>query len=168
MLRTSLIIAFLLAGCATAATETASATATETAEKMIKHEGPSLVSTVSANDFATTLTKLQAAIDARGFKTFAVVDHAKGAASVDQVLRPTTLVIFGNPKGGTPLIQSAQTMGIALPLKALVYENADGDVIIATTDIARTLVEHGVTDRDPVREKVTGALGAIANEAAAQ
>ena len=57
-------------------------------------------------------------------------------------------------------------MGIALPLKALVYEDADGDVIIATTDIAHTLSEHGVTDRDAIRGKVTGALAAISSEAA--
>lgn len=130
------------------------------------HHGPHLVSTISENDFATTLTKLQAAIDARAFKTFAVVDHAKGAASIDADLRPTTLIIFGNPKGGTPLIQAAQTMGIFLPLKALVYENADGSVAIATSDIRHALKEHGVADKDPLADKIAGALDAISAEAA--
>ncbi|MEL7490126.1 MAG: DUF302 domain-containing protein [Pseudomonadota bacterium] len=175
MIRTSLIAAALLAGCATAATNSASATAAastteaseEAAETMMKAEGPSLVSTVSANDFATTLAKLRAGVDARGFKTFAVVDHKAGAKTVGQELRPTTLVIFGNPKGGTPLMQSAQTLGIALPLKALVYENEDGEVIVATTDIVRTLHEHGVKDREPLAARVAGALNAIASEAAA-
>lgn len=125
-----------------------------------------IISTNSNNNFADTLAKLQAAIDKRGFKTFAVIDHAKGAASVDADLRPTTLIIFGNPQGGTPLLQSAQTIGIDLPLKALIYEQADGSVIIAVSDIARITAAHGVTDKDPVKEKIAGALQAITQEAA--
>ncbi len=124
-----------------------------------------IISTKSNNSFDETLTKLQAALDKRSFKTFAVIDHSKGAASVDQTLRPTTLIIFGNPKGGTPLLQSAQTIGIDLPLKALVYQTEDGSVIIATSDIARITAAHGVTDKDPVKEKISGALTAIVQEA---
>jgi len=159
----ALLGASTLAACATAAEPAAKEVV---AEKMEKHRhGPHLVSTISQNDFATTLSKLQAGIDSRGFKTFAVIDHAKGAASVDAELRPTTLVIFGNPKGGTPLIQSAQTMGIFLPLKALVYEDAEGQIKIATTDIRHGLKEHGVEGKDELAAKVAGALAAIAAEA---
>lgn len=178
MVRFSLFAALMAASCATVAPPSAKATAAESAapasdksqvfRDQLAPAGPSMIVRKSDNDFASTLEKLQAAIDSRGFKTFAVVDHAKGAASIDKDLRPTTLVIFGNPQGGTLLMQSAQTMGIALPLKALVYENADGDVMVATTDIARTLREHGVTDRDPVRNKVAGALNAIATEAGSE
>ncbi|MEL7486323.1 MAG: DUF302 domain-containing protein [Pseudomonadota bacterium] len=168
MKRTTIAAALILAGCATAATQT---TATESAAEKsetdaMKHHGPHIVETVSNNDFAMTLEKLQTAIDSRNFKTFAVVDHAKGAASIDQDLRPTTLVIFGNPRGGTPLMLSAQTLGIELPLKALVYEKADGSVVIATTDIAHALKEHGVTDKDELKGRITGALQAISNDAA--
>ena len=163
MKRTGLLAALVLAGCATAATQT---TATEQDEKQMSKRHAPVVKTVSQNDFDTTLSKLQAAIDSRGFKTFAVIDHAKGAASIDQELRPTTLVIFGNPKGGTPLMQSAQTLGIALPLKALVYQTENGETVVATTDIAHVLKKHGVTDKEMLQGRIAGALQAISDEAA--
>jgi len=108
-------LAVLAAGCATAA-DTATTSAEKTMETVDKMHDmrPHIITTQSNNNFETTLAKLLAAVDSRGFKTFAVVDHAKGAASVDQPLRPTTLVIFGNPKGGTPLLQAEQTIGIEL------------------------------------------------------
>ncbi len=173
MVRFSLFAALMAVGCASAAPADSKATTAESAGQEAAQQyrdalapaEPSLIARASENDFATTLDKLQAAVDSRGFKTFAVIDHAKGAASIGKELRPTTLVIFGNPQGGSLLMQSAQTMGIALPLKALVYEEADGTVKVATTDIVRTLRDHGVTDRDAVRDKVAGALGAIAVEA---
>jgi Domain of unknown function DUF302 len=64
----------------------------------------------------------------KGMTVFAHIDHAAGAAKVGMTLRPTDLLIFGSPKGGTPLMQSAQTVGIDLPLKALVWEDAEGQV----------------------------------------
>lgn len=163
-----------VAGCATAATNQTAANAgaaaadnsAEAEHAMHHRKHPHIVTTKSNNDFEATLSKLQAAIDARNFKTFAVVDHAKGAASIDQELRPTTLVIFGNPMGGTPLMQAAQTMGVDLPLKALVYQDADGAVMIATTDIAATLHEHGVEGLETLQGRIAGALQAISDEAA--
>ena len=127
---------------------------------------PALISKQSANGFASTVRKLRGAIDSRGFKTFAVVDHAVGAGSIGQKLRPTTLFIFGNPKGGTPLMQSVQEMGIELPLKMLAYEDSSGAVMIAWPDMGATFKEYGVVGREPILEKVTGALAAIAAEAA--
>src|SRR6202035_3123228 len=67
-----------------------------------------------------TMNRLEAAVKARGFTVFARIDHAAGAAGVGLPLRPTELLIFGNAKGGTPLMQSIQTIGIDLPLKILV------------------------------------------------
>ena len=133
----------------------------------MNHKAPHMIVTQSQNDFATTLSKLQAAIETREFKTFAVIDHAAGAANVDLDLRPTTLIIFGNPKGGAPLMQAAQSVGIALPLRALVYETEDGTVKIATTDIKHVLHEHAIKDKDPLAEKISGVLKAISDEAAA-
>ena len=133
----ALLGASTMAACATAAEKPVTTSAAAAVAE--KSHGPHLNYVQSQNDFETTLANLQASIDSKGFKTFAVIDHAKGAASVDADLRPTTLVIFGNPKGGTPLIQSSQTMGIVLPLKALVYENADGSVTVATPDIRHSL-----------------------------
>lgn len=165
----ALTAAALLNGCATAAysdTSNASKNAAEkSGEQMTDKSGPHIIRTKSMNDFDTTVTKLQSAIDSRGLKTFAVIDHAKGAASVDQDLRPTTLIIFGNPKAGTPLLQSEQTMGIELPLRALVYQTEDGAVMIATTDIAHSLHKFGVTDKDVLGGKIGGTLQMIAEEA---
>ena len=69
-----------------------------------------------------TMNKFEAEVNAKGMTVFARIDHAAGAAAVGLSLRPTELLIFGNAKGGTPLMQSAQTMGIDLPLKALVWQ----------------------------------------------
>ena len=83
-----------------------------------------LVTLQSSHDVATTLERLTAALEAKGVRVFARIDHAAGAASVGLALRPATLVIFGNPAAGTPLMQAAQTVGIDLPLKALVWQDA--------------------------------------------
>ena len=93
-----------------------------------------LITLPSAHDFATTLDRLVTALQTKGVTIFARVDHAAGAASVNMALRPTTLIIFGNPAAGTPLMQSAQTAGIDLPMKALVWQDADGAVTLSYND----------------------------------
>ena len=134
-------------------------------EKMAKH-GPWTIETASQQSFDATLADLTSAIDEKGFRTFAVIDHAAGAASIDAELRATTLVIFGNPKGGTPLLQAAQTIGIDLPLKALVYENADGDVVIAMTDIKKVVAHHGLDPASKRATAISGVLQGLADAAA--
>ena len=130
------------------------------------HHGPHIFLTGSAYDHAETVARLKNIIDARDLKTFAVIDHAAGAASIGEGLRATTLIIFGNPRGGTPLMQSDQTIGIALPLRALVFEDEAGAVQIATPDIEHTLKEFGVSDEHPdMGEKLGGLLAVIAQEA---
>lgn len=126
---------------------------------------PTFETRTSKLSFEQTLIRAQAAIDKRGFKTFNVIDHAAGAASIEANLNPTTLIIFGNPKGGTPLMQSAQTMGLALPLKMLVFENTDGTVTLAWPDMAQTFAAHRLSGRDEILAKIEGALAAIAAEA---
>ena len=81
-----------------------------------------------------TLNRFLAALAARKLTGFARVDHAAGASSVGLPLRPTEVVIFGNPKGGTALMQDQQSAGIDLPLKALVWEAADGKVWLTYND----------------------------------
>jgi uncharacterized protein (DUF302 family) len=73
-----------------------------------------------------TMARLEAAVQAKGMTVFARIDHAAGAAAVGMALRPTELLIFGNAKGGTPLMQADQAIGIDLPLKALVTEDSAG------------------------------------------
>jgi uncharacterized protein (DUF302 family) len=93
---------------------------------------------------------------------FARIDHAKGAAGVGKPLRPTEVLIFGNPDIGTLLMQSNQTAGIDLPLKLLAWQDDAGQVWIAYNDPAYLVQRHTITDRDPVVEKMRGALSNFA------
>ena len=93
-----------------------------------------LITLSSTHDFETTLGRLLAALAEKSIAVFARVDHAAGAKDVGLRLRPTTLVVFGNPLAGTPLMEAAQIAGIDLPLKALVWEDADGTVKLTYND----------------------------------
>jgi uncharacterized protein (DUF302 family) len=137
------------------------------AEMTKERHGPHIITTQSNIGFEKTLAQLRAAIDKRGFKTFAVIDHAAGAASIGENLRPTTLVIFGNPKGGTPLMQAEQAMGLQLPLKILVAEDAQGVTNITYPDMAHLFHEYGIAELTTPLQKIEGALHVIAEEAAA-
>ena len=95
---------------------------------------------------------------------FARVDHAAGAAKVGKTLPPTELIIFGNPKPDTPLMKSSRKIGIALPLKILAWRE-DGKVKLAYTKSARLAQRYGVVDRDPIIQKITGALNNLTNAA---
>ena len=81
-----------------------------------------------------TMYKLEAAVTAKGLTVFAHVDHAAGAAQAGLPLQPTDLLIFGSPKGGTPLMQQSQTAGIDLPLKALVWQDQSGRTWLSYND----------------------------------
>ncbi|MEO0982668.1 MAG: DUF302 domain-containing protein [Pseudomonadota bacterium] len=155
MLATGLIAMTALAGCATAENQQAPAPAAVSSIHTLKSDA----------DFATTDMRLEAAIAERGLNLFAVVDHGAGAASVDLELGASKLYIFGNPRAGTPLMQANPTFGLDLPLKALVYETADG-VFVATPDIDALAAEHGVDGLAPLRGNIANALAGIASEAA--
>jgi uncharacterized protein (DUF302 family) len=118
--------------------------------------------------FDETVTKLEAAITSRGLKVIAKVDHAKGAASADLELRRTLLVLFGNPKVGTLIMQQDQRAGLDLPLRIVVWQNDAGDVMLtyrAPSFIAETWSLDPVP---PQIEKMTGAIKAITAEAAGE
>lgn len=119
---------------------------------------------ISLFSFEETNKRLQSAIETRGLTLFTTVDHAAGAARADLELAPTTLYIFGNPQGGTPLMQANPEMGLHLPLKALVYER-DGTVQVTVTDIRDIAASLGVSEPAVVLDKVSGALAAIQAEA---
>src|SRR5262244_3551669 len=97
-----------------------------------------------------TMDRLEAEIKTKGMTVFARIDHAAGAAEVGLPLRPTELLIFGNAKAGTPLMQADQAIGIDLPLKALVFEDTAGKVWLSYNDPAGP---HGGTGsaRSPLR-----------------
>ena len=125
-----------------------------------------LITLRSSFDPRETMTRLEAEIRARGMTVFAHVDHAAGAAAVGMQLRPTDLLIFGAAKGGTPLMQSVQSIGIDLPLKALVWQDEAGTTWVSYNDPAYLAHRHGLGESTsaPV-SAMSGALKAIATKA---
>ena len=113
-----------------------------------------------------TMDRLQAEIRAQGMTVFARVDHAAGAAEVGLILPPTELIIFGNARGGTPLMQSVQTVGIDLPLKALVWEDTAGKTWLSYSEPGWIAQRHGIANAEPVVSKMAAALSAISRKAA--
>jgi len=111
-----------------------------------------------------TMSRIEAGINAHGMTVFARIDHA--AAGVGLTLRPTEVIIFGNPRGGTPLMQANQTIGIDLPLKTLVWQDAAGDTWISYSEPDWIVKRHGVGGADRVVAAMSSALKAIASEAA--
>lgn len=124
-----------------------------------------LISKTSAHDVPTTIDRLAAAVENAGAKVFARVDHAGGAASVGAELRPTQMLMFGNPALGTPAIQAAQSAGLDLPLRAVAYEDADGKVYLVYHDPASLAETHGIPADAEVLAKMTGALNNLTNAA---
>ena len=114
-----------------------------------------------------TMKRLEEAVVARGIAIFGHIDHAAAAAKVGLELRPTEVLIFGNPTAGTPLMQAAQTMGIDLPLRALVWQDDDGKTWLAYNDPSWLARRHGA-DRgtDRVLNTMAAALTDIVHEAA--
>ena len=108
-----------------------------------------------------TMDRLQAEIRAKGMTVFARIDHAAGAAEEGLTLRPTELIIFGNARGGTPLMESVQTVGIDLPLKALVWEDAAGETWLSYNEPSWIAQRHNVANTEPVVSKMAAALSAI-------
>jgi uncharacterized protein (DUF302 family) len=112
-----------------------------------------------------TMGRLEAEIRAHGMTVFARIDHAAGAAEAGIKLRPTELIIFGNARGGTPLMQSVQTVGIDLPLKALVWEDASGTTWLSYNEPSWIAQRHGVANAEPVVGKMSAALSAMSRKA---
>jgi uncharacterized protein (DUF302 family) len=113
-----------------------------------------------------TMDRLEKEIKARGMTIFARVDHAAGAAEVGLALRPTELLIFGNAKGGTSLMQANQTAGIDLPLKTLVWQDESGKTWLSYNDPSWLAKRHALgTEVKPAVEAMVALLGAVAKAA---
>jgi uncharacterized protein (DUF302 family) len=112
------------------------------------------------------MDRLEAQIQARGLNVFARIDHAAGAAEVGLPLAPTDLIIFGNARGGTPLMQSVQTVGIDLPLKILVWQDAANNTWLSYNEPSWIAQRHGVAGRELTVDKMADLLSAITREAA--
>ena len=124
-----------------------------------------MVTVKSAHDVGTTADRLETALKNKGMTVFARIDHAAGAAKVGKTLRPTELVIFGNPKVGTPLMLCAPPVAIDLPQKALIWEDESGQTWLGYNDPEYIKSRHGVSGCDEVLGKITKALGNFANAA---
>lgn len=114
---------------------------------------------------AATIDKFEAILKEKGFRIFARVDHAAGAKSVNLDLRPTELIIFGNPVGGTPLMQAEQTMGLSLPLRALAWQDAAGKVWLGYDAPADLAAARGLPKDHPVAVRTGEALKALTDAA---
>jgi uncharacterized protein (DUF302 family) len=119
------------------------------------------VTVKSAHGVKQTVARLESEVKSAGASVIATVDHAAGAAKVGGKLRPTVLVIFGNPKLGTPILQCAQTAGIDLPVRALVWEDDRGDVWLGYDDPAHIADRHGAKGCDEAVNNMATKLGAL-------
>ena len=113
-----------------------------------------------------TMDRLEAEIRAKGLNVFARIDHSAGATEVGLTLRPSELIIFGNARGGTPLMQSVQTVGIDLPLKALVWQDAVNKTWLSYNEPGWIARRHGIANKDDALSKMGDMLSAIARRAA--
>jgi uncharacterized protein (DUF302 family) len=114
-----------------------------------------------------TMNRFEDIAKQRGLNVFARIDHAAGAAKIGKTLRPTEVLIFGNPQGGTPFMECEQSVGIDLPLKALVWEDAQGQVWLGYNDPAWLAGRHGAA-QCPAAAAMGKALAGLAEAALAK
>ncbi|SMC88943.1 DUF302 domain-containing protein [Primorskyibacter flagellatus] len=125
-----------------------------------------IIKVQASGDVATTMDRLEEAVTGAGATVFARVDHAAGAASVDMVLDDEQLLIFGNPKLGTPAMQDDALAGLYLPLRVLVYKDGEGQVWLAYEDPEEMLDELSIPDDAEYVKMMTGALAKLTSAAA--
>jgi uncharacterized protein (DUF302 family) len=127
-----------------------------------------LITIQSHYDPKETMQRLEVAVKAKGFSVFAHIDHSAQAAQVNLSLSPADLLIFGNPKGGTPLMRSDQTIGIDLPLKALVWQDEKGATWLSYNDPGWIVQRHGgAGGTEDTVGAISAALKAVAASATA-
>lgn len=119
-------------------------------------------STMSATE---TYAKIKSAIEEKGLNIMAEINHAKAASNVGMMLRPTQLIIFGNPEVGTQFMQKNQMMGVDLPMKMLVWEDADGMTWIGYYQATELVDVYDIDDLDDLAEMVNGILSGIITDA---
>jgi uncharacterized protein (DUF302 family)/uncharacterized membrane protein YidH (DUF202 family) len=137
--------------------------ATRTQETTLMKTGEGLITRPSQHSVPETLDRVEALLRAKGVKVFARVDHSGEAAQVGLTMPPTQVLIFGNPKGGTPIMLAAPTAAIDLPLKALAWQDSDGKVWLTYNDPAYLMRRYGLTE-DQIKTIVP--IGALIEPAA--
>lgn len=126
-----------------------------------------LVTLKSAHSVKATADKLVGLLEKKGMTVFNRIDHAAGAAAIGLDLRPTEVVIFGNPKAGTPLMKCSANAAIDLPQKALITQDEKGEVTLSYNDPAYLAKRHNIKGCDKVLTKVSGILANFAKAATA-
>ncbi len=127
-----------------------------------------LISIKSSHGVKVTADRLEETLKMKGMTVFIRINHAEGAQKVGKKLRPTELIIFGNPKVGAPLMQCGQSVAIDLPQKALIWEDEAGQVWLSYNDPKYLAKRHGVKGCDEVIKKIENALGNFAKAATIQ
>lgn len=112
----------------------------------------------SEHSVKVTLDRLASALEGKGIRVMARIDHAAGAKAAGLDLRPTELLVFGNPKLGTPLMQANRQIGLGLPMKVLAWEDEQGQVHLAYTKPAALAAQYGVSGKDEILAKMSKAL----------
>ncbi|HEY1541313.1 MAG TPA: DUF302 domain-containing protein [Xanthobacteraceae bacterium] len=125
-----------------------------------------LITIPSTHSVDETIERLEAEVTAKGLTVFARIDHAKGAHDAGLALRPTVLLIFGNARGGTPLMQAQQTIGIDLPLKALAWEDDAGHVRLGYNVPDWIAARHAIAAGGPIAGAMAQMLAAVTRAAA--
>jgi len=127
--------------------------------------GDGLISVKSSHDVKVTADRLEDILKQKGMTVFIRIDHSAGAKKVGKQLRPTELVVFGNPKVGTPLMQCSQSVAIELPQKALIWQDDKGQAWLTYNDPNYLAQRHGLSDCTEVIKKVEKALSNFAKAA---
>ena len=127
-----------------------------------------LVTLPSAHGATETIERLKAPLAQKGIEVFAHIDHAAGARKAGLPLRPTQVLIFGNPQAGTPLMQGRQTIGLDLPLRALVWEDEEGKVWLTYRRVEELARRHHVTGQDETVKALDDGLAGLARAATAR
>lgn len=136
------------------------------AETIQQFDQSGLVQIKSQYSVEQTASRLVDGIEAKGLKLFTQIDHAAGAKSVGLTIPPTQLILFGNPKVGTPLMQCSSSVAIDLPHKALVWEDTSGQVWVGYNDAQYLSQRHNLANCEAVLNKVGNVLRSLATEAA--
>ena len=124
-----------------------------------------IISVKSSHEVKATADRLENVLKQKGMTVFIRINHAEGAQKVGIKLRPTELVVFGNPKVGTPLMQCSQSTAIDLPQKALIWEDEKGQVWLSYNDPNYLVERHGITGCAEVIKKIENALSNFAKAA---
>jgi len=125
-----------------------------------------LINRLSTYDVKVTADRLEETLKEKGMNVFARINHAAGARTIDEELRPTELIIFGNPALGTPLTQSSQSAAIDLPMKLLVWLDDSGKVWITYNDPKYLVERHGIEGCDELISKIEDGLSGVAEASA--